>query len=180
MQRRGRLLKHQQRPAHAQRPAFRLPHRQGFGQHFAAEQRQRQQREQRQRRQRPLRVEGHPQRDGEHGGVGERVAQRQRRQQILRMVEQGRDHFARARIFFRELRHLPFAEGKQRRFRQREKETRARENQNRRHGLLHARMLSAKPRMEKVNSVGINLFPSSGLLFIFDKRQEFYIIFTNL
>ncbi len=99
---------------------------------------------QRQRRQRPLRVEGHPQRDGEHGRVGERVAQRQRRQQILRMLEQGRDGFARARIFFHELRHLPFAEGKERRLRQREKETRARENQNRRHSLPHARSVPEK------------------------------------
>ncbi len=85
-----------------------------------------------------MRVEDQPQRDREHRRVGERVAQRQRREQILRMFEQRRDDFARARIFFRELRHLPFAERKQRRLRQREKETRARENQNRRHSLLHA------------------------------------------
>ena len=84
-----------------------------------------------------MRVEDHAQRDGEHGGVGESVAERERGEQILRAFEQLRDDFAATRFFFEQLRDLPFAEGKERRFRQREKETCARENENRRHGCFH-------------------------------------------
>ena len=94
-------------------------------------------------------VEHHPQRHREHRGVGERVAQRERRQQILRPFEQLRDDFARDRMPFRQLPHLPFAEGKERRFRQREKETRARENQDRRHRQLHARSVEEKASRKK-------------------------------
>ena len=90
-----------------------------------------------------MRVEDHAERDGEHRGVGEGVSERERGQQILRMLEQPGDGFARARIFFREERHLPFAERKQRRFRQREKETRAREDKNRRYRRFHARILKS-------------------------------------
>ena len=96
-----------------------------------------------------MRVEHHPQRDREHRGIGECVAQRQRRQQILRMFEQLRHDFARDRMVFRQLPHLPLAEGKERRFRQREEETRARENQDRRYRQLHARKVWRKKRAEK-------------------------------
>jgi hypothetical protein len=44
-------------------------------------------------------------------------------------------------MLFGQLPRLPFAQGKQRRFRQREKETCARENQNRRYRHLHGRSL---------------------------------------
>ena len=96
-----------------------------------------------------MRVEDHAERDGEHRGVGEGVSERERGQQILRMLEQPGDGLARARIFFREERHLPFAERKQRRFRQREKETRAREDKNRRYRRFHARSVPEKRRGKK-------------------------------
>jgi hypothetical protein len=93
-------------------------------------------------------IEDHPQRHRKHRGIGKRVAQRQRGQQILGTFEQLRDNFARTRMLFGQLPRLPFAEGKQRRFRQREKEACARENQNRRHRHRHARSLTmpGKPR----------------------------------
>jgi len=103
----------------AQRPSFGGA-RQSFWKNLAAEQHQRGERNHRER-ERPVRVEDHAERDGEHRGVGEGVSERERGQQILRMFEQPGDGLARARIFFREERDLPFAERKQRRFRQREK-----------------------------------------------------------
>jgi len=143
-------LESQKQPAHAQRPAFRPAHGQGFWKNLADQQRQRQQRDHCQR-QRPARVEDHAQRDGEHGGVGKRVTQRERRQQILRPFEQLRDDFAAQRMAFGQLLRLPFTQGKERRFRQREEETRARKNQDRRYRQLHARRLSANGWTEKSN-----------------------------
>jgi hypothetical protein len=49
----------------------------------------------------------------------------------------------------RQLPHLPLAEGKQRRFRQREEETRARENQDRRHRKFHAQSVEEKSDGQK-------------------------------
>ena len=51
--------------------------------------------------------------------------------EVSRMVEQSRNDAASLWISLCELAHLPFAEGKKRRLRQREKETRACENQDR-------------------------------------------------
>src|SRR5581483_7381737 len=140
MQRQRRFLKNQQDPRDAHCPAFGTAHGERFGKYFATDEREREERENRQRG-RPMHVDNHAQRDGEQGGVGESVAERERGQQILRLREQLGDDFAATRFFFDELGELPFAEGKERSFRQREKEARARENQNRQHGLFHARGL---------------------------------------
>src|SRR5258708_32597060 len=99
-----------------------------------------------------MRVENHAQRDGEHRGIGERVAERERGEQILWLFEKLRDDFSATRIFFDKLRHLPFAEGKECRFRQREKEARAREKQNRRHSLLQARSVKENRRRTKAKT----------------------------
>jgi hypothetical protein len=52
-------------------------------------------------------------------------------------------------MLFGQLPRLPFAQGKQRRFRQREEETCARENQNRRYRHPHARTMPGKPHQKK-------------------------------
>jgi hypothetical protein len=52
-------------------------------------------------------------------------------------------------MLFGQLPRLPFAQGKQRRFRQREKETCARENQYRHHRRRHARSVKQIARRKK-------------------------------
>ena len=146
------FLENQKQPAGAHRPMLRLPDGQSFGKHLANQKHECSERNHRQR-QRPVRVEDHAQRDCEHRRVGKRISQRQRCEQVLRTFEQLCDRFARARMLFHQLPHLPFAQGKQRRFRQREKETRARENQNRRHGLLHAWIVREKARRKKEKQI---------------------------
>jgi len=65
------------------------------------------------------------------------------------MLEQLGHGIARARIFLRQERHLPFAERKQRCLRQREEETRASEDNNRSYRRFHARSVPENRRGKK-------------------------------
>src|SRR5580692_3018456 len=153
MQRSGESLEGQQDPTYAQGPPLWLAHGQSFRKHFTPNQYQCHQRAHREDK-RPLCVEHQPQRGSDDCGVGEGVAQRQCRQQIIRVFEEIPDDFARAGIFFGELADLPVAQREERRFRQRKKETRAREKQNRRNGCFHGRSLAEKSPRKKEKAAG--------------------------
>jgi hypothetical protein len=75
-------------------------------------------------------MQGHPKGDCEHRGTRERVAQHHGGEQILWIREQPRHNASRARVAIRQLAHLPLAEGKERRFREREEEARPGGDQN--------------------------------------------------
>jgi hypothetical protein len=81
-----------------------------------------------------MRAEGHPEADGEHGGGGEGIAKDHGGEEILWVGEELADDAADAGFAFRELPHLPFAEGKEGRFRERKEETCAGGEQNYHHG----------------------------------------------
>ena len=125
MQRARHPMQPRQRARHPQRPDFRPAHGKRFGQHLAEEEREQEHRGHRCHRpgQWPVIAERHPQSDRQHAGVGESIAQHHRRQQILRLGQQPRRDDARATRPLGKLAHLPFAEGKQRRLRQRKEET---------------------------------------------------------
>ena len=113
-----------QRSGHAQGPELRPPDRQSLRQNLADKKNENEQPDDG-RNGKPASAQRHPESHGEHRGGGEGVADHHGRQKILRFGEQLQHAPARDRIAFGQLPRLPFAEGKERRLREREKETRA-------------------------------------------------------
>jgi hypothetical protein len=107
-------------------------------------------------RHRPASAQRHPERDGQHPGQSERVAEDDGGQQILRRSEQSDHPGTLWSGAFRQLPHPPTAQRQQRRLCEREEKTRAREQEDccdcpegrRFHSPHHA----AKPGREKVKS----------------------------
>ena len=100
-------MKPRQRIRHAQRPHLGLTHRQGLGQNLTADQNQQQRRHHREGLH-PATAQRDPEAHRNHARVRQRVAEHQRRQQILRRSEQlGRHHARAARL--RQPPSLPFA-----------------------------------------------------------------------
>ncbi len=128
-QRRTGGLQESKQRGHAQRPLLRLAHGQGLGQDFAADQNDGNQADDNHKG-RPMAVERHPQRGGQHGGAGEGVAQDHSGQQFLRFGQQAQDDAASPWLAGGQLARLPFAERKEGRLGEREKEACPREDQH--------------------------------------------------
>ena len=123
------LVQPRQRTHDPQRPDLGPAHGERLGQQLADKQRE-QQHPHHRPAERPVTFERHPQSDRQHAGVGERVAQHHRGEQVLRLVEQPSRQRSGAFLPGREQPHLPLAQGEERRFRQCKKATRPGANQD--------------------------------------------------